>query len=471
MSEKLFAIVTDAIVFFHTYAKIKTKINQIFTQGLHMSHMINKVQGLGLAVLTKLASSNVLDQLRLRKFIERSLYQGSKTSFGALSKSQKLLKSTQRQNKPSDSKQRLNPQSKNLFDLGLTEEQAMLREALQGFASEVIYPAAAQADNAAKFPAQLWTQAQELGLNFYALPESYGGVAAEQSVVSNVLIAEDLARGDYSLAAGLLSTFSVVNAITRWGNIEIQSKYLTAFAEESEIRASIASLEATPAFNPLQLKTKASQLDHGYEITGEKTLVIQGESADLLLVTADLNGKPEVFIVEPDQSIASKPTPAMGLKAAETVTLRFNQTPAQRLGDDDFNYQEFLDLGNLMWCAMAVGTAEAVKAYCIEYANQRIAFGEPISHRQSVAFMIADMAIEIDAMRMLVWNAASLAEAGQNFHREAYLARLLCAEKSMKIGTDGVQILGGHGFTKEHPVERWYRDLRATAIMQSGLHA
>ena len=85
--------------------------------------------------------------------------------------------------------------------------------------------------------------------------------------------------------------------------------------------------------------------------------------------------------------------------------------------------------------------------------------------------MIADMAIEIEAMRLLLFSAASLAEAGQAFHREAYLARLLCAEKAMKIGTDGVQILGGHGYTKEHPVERWYRDLRATAILHSGLHA
>lgn len=148
-----------------------------------------------------------------------------------------------------------------------------------------------------------------------------------------------------------------------------------------------------------------------------------------------------------------------------------SQIPALRLGDEDFNYTAFLDLGNLMWCAMAVGTCEAVKKYCIEYANERTAFGEPISHRQSVAFMIADMSIEIDAMRMLILNAASLAESGQTFHREAYLARLLCAEKAMKIGTDGVQILGGHGFTKEHPVERWYRDLRATAIVHSGLHA
>ena len=196
-----------------------------------------------------------------------------------------------------------------------------------------------------------------------------------------------------------------------------------------------------------------------------------GETADLFLVSADLNGQADVFVVKRDASITAKKSPAMGLKATETVTLHFNNTPAQRLGDEDFNYSFFLDLGNLMWCAMAVGTSEAVKEYCIQYANERTAFGEPISHRQSVAFMIADMAIEIEAMRMLVLNAASLAEAGKPFHREAYLARLLCAEKSMKIGTDGVQLLGGHGFTKEHPVERWYRDLRATAILHSGLHA
>lgn len=199
--------------------------------------------------------------------------------------------------------------------------------------------------------------------------------------------------------------------------------------------------------------------------------MLLGESADLYLVSADLDGRAEVFVVQRDSTITAKKSPAMGLKATETVTLKFENTPAQRLGDKDFDYAAFVDLGNLMWCAMAVGTCEAVKKYCVQYANDRIAFGEPISHRQSVAFMIADMAIEIDAMQMLIMNAASLAESGQNFHREAYLARLLCAEKSMKIGTDGVQILGGHGFTKEHPVERWYRDLRATAILHSGLHA
>lgn len=431
-----------------------------------MTNMVNKAQGFGLSLLTKIAGSDVLDQLRLRKFVEKSLYQSSKAGFKTLNRTQKTFKSNKNVHK-----QRLPNQSKSLFDLSLSEEQQMTCDAMGQFASEVLYPLAHLADQNEKFPTELWRYSTDLGLNFYALPEALGGVASEKNIVSNILIAEQLSGGDFSLTAGLLSTFSAINAITQWGSESIQSKYLTSFAEDSEIQASFAVQEATAAFNPFKLKTQAREHQGQYILSGEKTLVILGKSADVLLVSADLNGQPDIFMVTRDNSITVKKTAAMGLKATETVTLHFNQTPAERLGDEDFNYTEFLDLGNLMWCAMAVGTCEAVKKYCIQYANERTAFGEPISHRQSVAFMIADMAIEIDAMRLLVLSAASLAESGQSFHREAYLARLLCAEKSMQIGTNGVQILGGHGFTKEHPVERWYRDLRATAILYSGLHA
>ncbi len=431
-----------------------------------MTNMVNKAQGFGLSLLTKIAGSDVLDQFKLRKFVEKSLYQSSKAGFKTLSQTQKVF-----QTNKDVHKQRLPNQQKSLFDLNLTEEQQMTADAMQQFATEVLYPLAHQADQEERFPEALWQHIQDLGLNYYALPEDLGGVAAEKNIISNILIAEQLAEGDFSLTAGLLSTFSCINAITQWGSESVQATYLAAFADDSALRASFAVQEATAAFNPYQLKTQAIADGQQYKISGEKTLVLLGEQADVLLVSAMLNGQPEVFIVQRDQSISAKKTPAMGLKATETVTLKFDQTPAQRLGDQDFNYTSFIDLGNLMWCAMAVGTATAVKKYCIQYANERTAFGEPISHRQSVAFMIADMAIEIDAMHMLILNAASLAEAGKPFHREAYLARVLCAEKSMKIGTDGVQILGGHGFTKEHPVERWYRDLRATAILQSGLHA
>ena len=431
-----------------------------------MSNMMNKAQGFGLSLITKIAGSEVLDQLKLRKFVEKSLYQGSKTGFKVLNKTQKAFKPQ------AIDKQRLpNQVNKNLFDLSLTEEQQMTVDAMSQFAEEVLYALAHEADHNAQFPEQLWQHLVDLGLNDYALPEALGGVAAEQNIVSNILIAESLAKGDFSLTAGLLSTFSVINAITRWGSTQVQSMYLPVFAEDTDITATFAFQEATPAFNPFQLKTKATEQNGQMTITGEKTLVILGDTADVFLVSAEFNGQPDIFVVQCDESISIKANPAMGLKAAETATLQFNQTPALGLGDADFDYTAFVDLGNLMWCAMAIGTCEAIKAYCIKYANERTAFGEPISHRQSVAFMISDMAIEIDAMRMLVLNAASLAEAGKPFHREAYLARLLCAEKSMKMGTDGVQILGGHGFTKEHPVERWYRDLRATAILHSGLHA
>jgi len=431
-----------------------------------MSNMMNKAQGFGLSLITKIAGSEVLDQLKLRKFVEKSLYQGSKTGFKVLTKTQKAFKP-----QPIDKQRLPNQVNKNLFDLGLTEEQQMTCDAMSQFAEEVLYTLAHDADHNAQFPEELWQHLVDLGLNYYALPEALGGVAAEQNIVSNILIAESLAKGDFSLTAGLLSTFSVINAITRWGSTQVQSMYLPCFAEDTDITATFAFQEATPAFNPFQLKTTAIEQNGQFFINGEKTLVILGDTADVFLVSAELNGKPDIFVVQCNETISIKANPAMGLKATETATLQFNQTPALRLGDTDFDYTAFIDLGNLMWCAMAVGTCEAIKAYCIKYANERTAFGEPISHRQSVAFMIADMAIEIDAMRMLVLNAASLAEAGKPFHREAYLARLLCAEKSMKMGTDGVQILGGHGFTKEHPVERWYRDIRATAILHSGLHA
>lgn len=452
------------MVFYHKLCQ-HTPHNDKKTAGKYMTKMMNKAQGLGLSLITRIAGSEVIDQFNLRKLIEKSLYQGSKAGFKSLSQSQKFFKSQ------SLKKQRLSPQGKNLFDLNLSEEQQMLVESMHQFAQEILYPLAARADHNETFPQELWQHAKDLGLNEYALPEALGGVADHLNIVSNILITEQLGRGDFSLAAGLLSGFSAINALSRWGSEQVQAKYLTAFNHLNDLKATFATQENSSAFNPFQLDTQAVFKDQQFYITGEKTLVLLGETADLLLVSADYNGQADVFVAIRDSTVSYKKCPAMGLKACETVTLKFNQTPAERLGDEDFDYSAFLDLGQLMWCALAIGTCEAVKNYCVRYANERMAFGEPISHRQSIAFIIADMAIEIEAMRMMLWNAASLAEAGEPFHRETYLAKLLCAEKSMKIGTDGVQILGGHGFTKEYPVERWYRDLRATAILYSGLHA
>ena len=123
----------------------------------------------------------------------------------------------------------------------------------------------------------------------------------------------------------------------------------------------------------------------------------------------------------------------------------------------------------LAWCALAVGTGQAVLDYVTPYVKERQAFGEPIAHRQSVAFMVANIAIELQAMRLLTYKAAGRVAAGKDATREIALARRACTDKGMQIGLDGVQLLGGHGFVKEHPVERWYRDLRAIGVMEGGV--
>jgi alkylation response protein AidB-like acyl-CoA dehydrogenase len=138
-------------------------------------------------------------------------------------------------------------------------------------------------------------------------------------------------------------------------------------------------------------------------------------------------------------------------------------------GGDQAAYLDCVERARLAWCALSVGTAQAVLDYAIPYVNERTAFGEPISHRQAVAFAISDIAIELEGMRLATYRAASRADRGESFGREAAVARRLCAQKGMRIGSDGVQLLGGHGYVKEHPVERWYRDLRAAGVMEGAV--
>jgi alkylation response protein AidB-like acyl-CoA dehydrogenase len=204
--------------------------------------------------------------------------------------------------------------------------------------------------------------------------------------------------------------------------------------------------------------------------------VPRAADAELLIVAAELeNEGPALFIVEPGGSgLSIESEPAMGLRAAATGRLLLEgvELPAGALlGDpgDAGTFAECVQLGRLGWCALAVGTGQAVLDYLIPYVNERKAFGEPISHRQAVAFTVANVAIELDGMRLATYRAASRVDQGLDFSREVALARRLCAERGMAIGSDGVQLLGGHGYVKEHPVERWYRDLRAAGVMEGGL--
>jgi len=206
-----------------------------------------------------------------------------------------------------------------------------------------------------------------------------------------------------------------------------------------------------------------------------KALVPRAADGELFVVAAELEGDgPALFIVESNtKGISIAAEPAMGIRAAGTGRLIFDDVklpPGALLGGGEADvYRECIQLGRLGWCAVAVGTGQAVLDYVKVYVNDRTAFGEPISNRQAVAFTVANIAIELDGMRLATYRAAGRVDQGLSFAREVSLARRLTAERGMAIGSDGVQLLGGHGYVKEHPVERWYRDLRAAGIMEGAL--
>lgn len=358
-----------------------------------------------------------------------------------------------------------------LFDLNLTDEQRMNRESMQRFAAAEIRPQAKPLDTGESPAREFYPKTAELGLTLLPIPEALGGAGVDRSPTSNALIFEDLAHGDLALTLASVSPMAFVNTLLDQGSEAQREKYLPEFCSGEFKAATTALLEPRATFEPSEPVTTAVTSGDGYSLSGIKSMVPLGMDAELVLVVARLdNGDPAAFIVEgTPQGMTRTAEANMGLHGAQLTTLSFDkvQLPASALlGEGNFDLQRFIDLSHIGICALAVGTCQAVLDYVIPYCNERVAFGEPITNRQSVAFMIADIAIELEAMRLMTWRAASRAEQGLDFHEHAYLAKVFCAEHAMKIGTDGVQLLGGHGFCTEHPVEMWYRSLRAISILE-----
>ncbi len=440
--------------------------------------MATDLQGIGLGLVSRFASNPLVHKYKLAKPAEKLLYTSTKRGFELAQKlmAKKALK------KQANSDVKALPAPPPLFDLSLSEEQQMIRDSVKAYAEYSIRPLALEADEKAKLPENLLLESQDLGLNYFAIPEALGG-AGQLSPMTSALVAEDLAWGDFSLAYAILSSSSVVNTISRWGNKQQQEQWLPKFCAEptdaaSVFSAAIAVHEPQPLFNSDNLTTKAKKNKKGFVISGVKSFIPLAGQANLYLVAAKHKGQNQVFIVPANsKGLSFKASPAMGLRSAEIGSLKLDKVQVDKnalLGAGNppsttFHYSTFVNSGNLTWCAMAIGCCQAALDYLIPYVNERFAFGEPISHRQSVAFMIADIKIEIESMRLLVWKAASRFERGEKFHRDAFLAHQLCIEKSMEIGTNALQLLGGHGFTKEHPAERWYRDLRILGVINGGL--
>ena len=426
---------------------------------------------MGLAVLNRIASSPTIDRLGLRGLTERAVYHGAKGGFqvaASAGRTFKTVKGTGSAARPQRAA------GSGTFDLTPTEDQQMIVDVVNEFAAEVLRPAAADAEAVNSTSKEVLAQTTEFGLTLLNIPEALGGLTEERSAVTGVLVAEALAEGDMGQAVACLAPAAVATAISLWGSDTQQQTYLPAFTGDDVPAAALAVAEPRPLFDPFELKTVAEKTSGGYRINGTKSAVVRGTEAELFVVAVDIDGSPTLVLLEsstPGLSLVDDPS--MGLRAAGLTRLVLTDveiTADQILGDGSIDdYRECIRLSRLAWAGLALGTAKAVLEYVKPYVKERHAFGEPIAYRQSVAFMVANIAIELEGMRLVTLKAASRAEQGKDCSREIALARRLASEHGMKIGTDGVQLLGGHGFVKEHPVERWYRDLRAIGLMEGAV--
>jgi alkylation response protein AidB-like acyl-CoA dehydrogenase len=428
--------------------------------------------GIGLRALNRFSRLQLVDRLGLREPTQRLLHRTSRRTVRAAGAVGRTFAAVQKLRSPV---RQATAQPADLFDLTPTDEQRMMRDAVREFAEDRLRSAAHDADDACAAPRELLEQSTELGVATVGVPEELGGAVRERSAVTSVLIAEAMSHGDMGLALATLAPAAVSTAIGLWGDAEQQSTYLPEFVGEDVPAAALAVLEPRPLFDPFALETRARPRDGSYVLSGVKSLVPRVADGELFVVAAQLEGRgPGLFVVESKTAgVLTEPEPAMGVRAAATGRLVLEEVRVPRaalLGGGSADvYRDCVQLGRIGWCALAVGTAQAVLDYVIPYVNQRVAFGEPISHRQSVAFAVANVATELEGMRLATYRAAGLVDHRKPFAREAAVARQLCREKAIAIGSDGVQLLGGHGFVKEHPVERWYRDLRAVGVMEGAL--
>ena len=430
--------------------------------------------GYGLRALNRLAGSDLLDRIRIRKQVEKALFQGTKNGFKGATAAGRTFKAAQKLGKPARQKK---GKSTGLFDLSPDDEQQMFQEAGRSFAADQVRKAALEADEKRETPKEILDQANELGVNILGVPEELGGVMTEQSAVTSVLIGEALAHGDMGIAYAAMAPGAVATAIGLWGSAEQEATYLPAFTGEDIPAAALAILEPRPLFDPFQLETKAKRKGDEWVLSGAKSLLARAKDCELFVIAADAEGiGPALFVVESGaKGLSIEDEPAMGLRPAATGRLLIDKVKlpgSALLGEGNAKAKDYaacVNRSRIAWCSLASGTAEAVLDYVIPYVNDRQAFGEPISNRQGVAFVVSDIGIESNAMRLATYRAASRADRGESFGREAAIARKLCTDKGMQIGSDGVQLLGGHGFVKEHPVERWYRDLRAAGVMEGAL--
>jgi butyryl-CoA dehydrogenase len=363
------------------------------------------------------------------------------------------------------------------LNLDLTEEQTLLQRTVREFAESEVKPLAKELDETGRFPREIFKKAAELGLTGVAFPESEGGAGFDHT--SYAMVIEEISR----VCASTGVILSVQNSlfcdpVHRFGTGEQKKKFLLPYTRGEKIGC-YALTEPQAGSNAAALTTRAVRKGDTYVVNGTKAWITNGGAADAAIVYVNTDAsKGEKGITA---LVIEKGTPGfkvgkeekkLGINATACTELSFTDcvVPAgNRIGNEGEGYKvalSTLDGGRIGIAAQATGIAQGAFEAALAYSQQRLAFGQPISQFQAIQFMLADMATEIDAARLLVRKAAWKQDSGARFSMEASIAKLFASEMATRVTHKAIQIHGGYGYSREYPVERAYRDARITEIYE-----
>jgi len=350
-----------------------------------------------------------------------------------------------------------------MIDFEPTEEQALIIETVHQFAVNEIRPVCREADESGAPPKSVVEAAHELGLVANALPEAQGG-GGERSAITGVLIAEELAWGDLAIALAILSPALLGFPLADFGSESQQSDLLPGLMDDGFVPGSLAIVEPRFGFDVYHPHTIAKQDGDEILLDGVKCQVpwLDG-GRHLIVIAKTASGGLAAFLVPRDiAGLKAEPESLMGLGGLPTVELTFSGVripKSAQLGADDADIRRLIDRGRIALAAAGVGTARASYEVALEYAKQRETFGQPIATRQAIAFMLADMAIEIDGARLLIWEAAAALDRGEDATRLARLAYDQTTRIALQVTDGAVQIFGGHGYIRDYLPELHLRNV------------
>jgi len=357
-----------------------------------------------------------------------------------------------------------------VIDFEPSEEQQLIVETVRTFARNEVRPRARECDEAAKLPAEVLAEAHALGLVASGLDERFGGGGA-RSAVTGVLVAEELGWGDLAIALAILSPSVEAFALADAGSDAQRARWLPALAGARFRPGALALCEPHYGADPLKPKTRARRDGADFVLEGSKCLVPWLDGGEQVLVSASADDGPRLFMVSRQaKGLVATRERYMGIQALPTVALALDGvrvSAGDALPPLPQGLAPLVGRGRVAQGALAIGVARTAYEIARDYAKERQAFGAPIATKQAIAFKLADMAIEIDAARLLVWEAAWRLDQGQGAAREIALAHRQSQRVALEVCDGAVQVLGGHGYTREYLPELCLRNARGFACFEA----